>query len=232
MLSYVDRSHNMPDDEQDEGTFEEFDDADVTEGSNRNSDEETDGEAEESGSAPDSEAAGDTVENGYAAAETTATESTDETGTAEVDEAPPTAGVADDRETDGIGPARSGDRPEKSPDEAYCSSCGAVIKGEAEICPECGVRQGAVSGGRTDEKNPGLSALASFIIPGAGQVYNGQIGRGGVFLAALVLLWIFYMMTLGFGILLGIFIEPILHIIAAYDAYNQANKINAGEVQV
>jgi hypothetical protein len=26
-------------------------------------------------------------------------------------------------------------------DEAYCTSCGEVIKEEAEICPECGVRQ-------------------------------------------------------------------------------------------
>ena len=26
-------------------------------------------------------------------------------------------------------------------DEAFCSSCGEVIKAEAEVCPECGVRQ-------------------------------------------------------------------------------------------
>lgn len=26
-------------------------------------------------------------------------------------------------------------------DEAYCSSCGKVIKQQAEICPECGVNQ-------------------------------------------------------------------------------------------
>jgi len=29
---------------------------------------------------------------------------------------------------------------EKSPDEMYCRSCGEIIKKEAEICPECGVR--------------------------------------------------------------------------------------------
>jgi hypothetical protein len=27
------------------------------------------------------------------------------------------------------------------PNEVYCSSCGEIIKEEAEICPECGVRQ-------------------------------------------------------------------------------------------
>lgn len=27
-------------------------------------------------------------------------------------------------------------------DEAFCSSCGEVIKKQAEVCPECGVSQG------------------------------------------------------------------------------------------
>jgi hypothetical protein len=30
---------------------------------------------------------------------------------------------------------------ELSADEAYCTSCGEVIKEEAEVCPECGVGQ-------------------------------------------------------------------------------------------
>ena len=29
----------------------------------------------------------------------------------------------------------------KAPDEVFCSSCGVIIKKEAEICPKCGVRQ-------------------------------------------------------------------------------------------
>ena len=33
------------------------------------------------------------------------------------------------------------DTREKAPDEMFCSSCGAIIKKEAEICPKCGVRQ-------------------------------------------------------------------------------------------
>lgn len=42
---------------------------------------------------------------------------------------------------------KSTDRSEDSqgstpgPDEMYCMDCGAVIKKQAEICPECGVRQ-------------------------------------------------------------------------------------------
>jgi len=33
------------------------------------------------------------------------------------------------------------DGQQKGSDEMFCSSCGAVIKKEAEICPKCGVRQ-------------------------------------------------------------------------------------------
>jgi uncharacterized membrane protein YhaH (DUF805 family) len=37
------------------------------------------------------------------------------------------------------------DIQQKGVDEVYCSSCGAIIKKEAEICPKCGVRQRPVS---------------------------------------------------------------------------------------
>jgi RNA polymerase subunit RPABC4/transcription elongation factor Spt4 len=30
---------------------------------------------------------------------------------------------------------------DRTPDEGFCSACGAIIKKEAEICPHCGVRQ-------------------------------------------------------------------------------------------
>jgi len=35
----------------------------------------------------------------------------------------------------------SNDTERPGPDEAYCADCGEVIKKEAEVCPECGVRQ-------------------------------------------------------------------------------------------
>jgi uncharacterized membrane protein YhaH (DUF805 family) len=40
------------------------------------------------------------------------------------------------------------DIQQKGIDEVYCSSCGAIIKKEAEICPKCGVRQKPVSASR------------------------------------------------------------------------------------
>jgi hypothetical protein len=35
----------------------------------------------------------------------------------------------------------------KAADEVFCTACGAAIKREAELCPECGVRNDAGSGG-------------------------------------------------------------------------------------
>lgn len=118
----------------------------------------------------------------------------------------------------------SDDKPPKGADEVYCSSCGAVIKEQAEVCPECGVRQQSASAAQ--EKNPILAAVLSFIIPGAGQIYNGQIARGAVFLV------VFFINILLAFVLIGVFTQLITVVIAVYDAYNQAQKINAGEVQV
>ncbi|QZX99610.1 zinc ribbon domain-containing protein [Halobaculum rubrum] len=39
------------------------------------------------------------------------------------------------------------EQPQKGPNEMYCSSCGAVVKKRAEICPECGVATSTTSGG-------------------------------------------------------------------------------------
>lgn len=48
--------------------------------------------------------------------------------------------------------AESAAEADRSPgaDEVYCTSCGSIIKEQAEICPECGVRQAAVGAGGAD----------------------------------------------------------------------------------
>lgn len=38
---------------------------------------------------------------------------------------------------------------QKGADEVFCTTCGAAIKKEAEICPECGVRNQNATSGRT-----------------------------------------------------------------------------------
>ena len=57
------------------------------------------------------------------------------------------------------------DTQEKAPDEMFCSSCGAVIKKEAEICPKCGVRQNPSK--KSDVSQSWLACLLLCIFLGA-----------------------------------------------------------------
>ena len=65
-------------------------------------------------------------------------------------------------------------------------------------------------------KNPGTAAVASFIVPGVGQIYNGDILRGVVWLIVTPGFW------LGTGGMLG----WICHLIAAYTAHRRAEWHN------
>lgn len=103
--------------------------------------------------------------------------------------------------------------------------------------------------GDEDETDPALAGVLSFLVPGLGNVYNGQTGRGAVVLAIWAA-WLLLGWGLGgliFGIFLGaltygvmflltgfvlLVVEFVGHLFAAYDAYNQAEKINAGRVDV
>ena len=106
------------------------------------------------------------------------------------------------------------------PNEAYCKNCGKVIGKEAEICPHCGVRQKAILPAQV-MKNPGFAAVASFIYPGLGQVYNGEIGKG------LLLMFIQLINILLVFLIIGLITAPIVWIYGIYDAYKTAERINA-----
>jgi RNA polymerase subunit RPABC4/transcription elongation factor Spt4 len=71
---------------------------------------------------------------------------------------------------------------QKASDEAFCPSCGAIIKKEAEICPKCGVRQHkAPSGNRMDVSTNWLTLLLLSIFLGefgVDRFYVGKIGTG------------------------------------------------------
>lgn len=90
---------------------------------------------------------------------------------------------------------------------AFCEECKVVISNK-NYCKKCVER--VVKKTKLTERNPTIAALLSFIIGGAGQIYNGQIGKGVlIFLTTwLVIPWIY-----------GIF-----------DAYNTAKRINSGEI--
>jgi TM2 domain-containing membrane protein YozV len=71
-------------------------------------------------------------------------------------------------------------------------------------------------------KDPGVAALISFFLPGGGQLYNGQVGKGVAFL--LVSIVNFVLMFVGIGFLTGI----ATWIWSMVDAHQTAEKINRG----
>ena len=63
-------------------------------------------------------------------------------------------------------------------------------------------------------RNPGLAAVLSLVIPGVGQIYNGRVLAGILWLFITPALWI------GSGGLLG----WVCHVVAAYTAYSYARE--------
>lgn len=63
-----------------------------------------------------------------------------------------------------------------------------------------------------------LAAILSFLFPGIGQIYAGEMKKGIIFFIIFIILVALY---LTFGFIIGI-IELIFAIYAAYDAYNLA----------
>ena len=107
----------------------------------------------------------------------------------------------------------------------YCSNCGEVIDAKAEICPKCGVRVEAATT-YVEKKSTGIAAVLSFVLPGIGQIYNGQIGKGILFVI------ITFILVLSTVVLVGFILGPLFWIYNIYDAYSTAEKINAGKISV
>lgn len=104
----------------------------------------------------------------------------------------------------------------KGPDEAYCSSCGNLIKQKAEICPSCGVRQ------RNGADKTALALLAFFLGGfGAHKFYLGKYWQG-----------IFYVLFCWTGIPAVIaFIEFIIYVCTPSEQIAQKyNSAGAGPV--
>ena len=70
-------------------------------------------------------------------------------------------------------------------------------------------------------KSPGLAAVLSFFVPGLGQIYNGEIGKGIAFVFLYILCWALVSLLIGIPLLL------VLWIFAITDAYKTAERINA-----
>lgn len=69
-------------------------------------------------------------------------------------------------------------------------------------------------------KNPGLAAILSFFFMGLGQIYNGQIAKGIIFMV------IYFISFLLMFVIIGFITTPILFIWGIWDAYKSAEKIN------
>ena len=67
-----------------------------------------------------------------------------------------------------------------------------------------------------EPRNPGVAAVLSLIIPGVGQIYNGDFLRGIFWLIITPGFWVFSA---------GLFGWP-FHLIAAYTAYRRAKLKN------
>lgn len=79
----------------------------------------------------------------------------------------------------------------------FCFGCGGKIpplRACAIACPHCGDELIRADGTRATASRaaPALRALASFVLPGAGQAWNGQIGKALLVLltSPLVVPWI------------------------------------------
>ncbi|QKY19495.1 zinc-ribbon domain-containing protein [Halolamina sp. CBA1230] len=120
----------------------------------------------------------------------------------------PTTGDGDDGSTPGEG-------------QVYCRDCGTTISENAEICPNCGVRQQSPPNSSADDlidvltngENPFVAAVYSAILPGLGQFYNREPGKGAVIVVAS------FVAMLSVLALVGIVLYPAVWLYAVYDAY-------------
>ena len=71
-------------------------------------------------------------------------------------------------------------------------------------------------------KDPGVAVLCSFFLPGGGQLYNGQVGKGLAFIVATLIN--VALLFVGIGVLTGL----ATWIWAMIDAHSTAERINRG----
>jgi TM2 domain-containing membrane protein YozV len=116
--------------------------------------------------------------------------------------------------------------PERGPDEVFCRDCGAVISEQAEICPECGVRQRDPPTSSVDDAvedlfeggNPFVAAVLSAIFPGLGQIYNRELEKGIAVIVAS------FLAALSALVLIGFVLFPAVWLYAVWDAYTVADR--------
>ena len=99
--------------------------------------------------------------------------------------------------------------PEEQP--RFCSACGRHMDSECDTLSSRGSIRGE------DDKNQQVAVFCSSLIPGLGQIYNGESVKGFIFLFSTVV-----------GLFLLLIPGLIIWIYSMYDAYISAGKMNEG----
>lgn len=105
---------------------------------------------------------------------------------------------------------------QKGADEVFCTSCGAIIKQAAEICPKCGVRQKPVPiGGTSGEKRKVTAGLLALFLGGYGGhwFYLRKPGKAFLYIGIALFLVFISMLDSSFG-----FLPFIMSIVALIDS--------------
>lgn len=70
--------------------------------------------------------------------------------------------------------------------------------------------------------NPIIAAIASFIIPGIGQIYAGDVKRGIMFIIIVIIFHIIGHFTTGMHHIISVVVTLIYRMFIAYDAFRVA----------
>lgn len=105
------------------------------------------------------------------------------------------------------------------PQVSNCPSCGAPVPQQNNPSPDRPVPPPpGVNNPVQQAKNPTLAALLSCLVPGLGQLYNGQTTKGIVIILA----------NIALGVITGGVSAVAILIVAIIDALKIAEKINRG----
>lgn len=101
-------------------------------------------------------------------------------------------------------------KPLENEDSKFCTNCGANLSVEKMVEQKETVQE---------EKSSLIAALCSLIIPGLGQVYNGETSKGVLILLGAAI-----------GVLIFIIPGVLVWIYGMYDAYKVADQMNRKEI--
>ncbi len=104
-----------------------------------------------------------------------------------------------------------------------CPFCSELILATAKKCRHCHEFLDPALAAVTQRRpfNPGVAALLSLLIPGAGQIYKGQVGRGLLWLVFVPIGYLFYILP---GLL--------LHLVCVFTAAEAGHDDQFGELPV